>query len=151
MDLSFAGTTPYNYQGGASARILVQVEVEGTSTTAALDTGAPYLICEPQVAEQLGFDASERERESVSLRTHFGIVEGDLFRATVTIPADKGESVTFEATVFVPRGEDWEDKPSFLGFFCCLERIRFALDPGSGEERFYFQKDEQTRRLSTSQ
>jgi hypothetical protein len=56
----------------------------------------------------------------------------------VTLVATGGESLTFEATAFLPETEtqgDWA-LPSFLGWQGCLERIRFAVDPA--EEVFYF-------------
>lgn len=46
--------------------------------------------------------------------------------------------MTFDVTAFVPHltpGENWPF-PTFLGWHCCLERIRFAIDPA--EEKFYF-------------
>ena len=49
----------------------------------------------------------------------------------MTLLATAGESLTFEATAFVPEldhGETWP-LPSYLGWQGCLDRIRFAIDP----------------------
>jgi hypothetical protein len=43
-----------------------------------------------------------------------------------------------ETTAFVPEleeAEHWGDMPCLLGFFGCLERARFAVDPHT--EQFY--------------
>ncbi len=40
----------------SNVRILVQVSIEGYATTAILDTGAPYVLCAPQLARTLDID-----------------------------------------------------------------------------------------------
>jgi hypothetical protein len=61
-----------------------------------------------------------------------------LYRAAVLLIATQGESAELEVTAFVPDDETWNDEPLFLGFFNCLDRVRFAIDPVA--ERFYFGK-----------
>jgi hypothetical protein len=51
----------------------------------------------------------------------------------LTIVADEGESCEVEATLFVSR--DWA-YGNFVGYSGLLERIRFAVDPGTND--FYF-------------
>lgn len=69
----------------------------------------------------------------VSLSTRLGVVRGALYRGVVTIPADEGDSLDVEATVFV--SPDWQG-PSFVGYQGLLQRIRFAVDPEMN--LFYF-------------
>ena len=121
-----------------NTRILLCVIVEGVPAITVLDTGAPYYIIAPAIANQLGFDPYDSlEQTNITIR---GIrFFGSLHRVDVELTALEGESTTFQATAFVPnpdREERWGDLPSFLGIESCLERIRFALDPS--ETRFYF-------------
>jgi hypothetical protein len=135
MNLEFSGRTPYGYSGEPTAKLAIEVEIAGVRVSAIVDTAAPYMICEPEIAEQLSFTASE-SIGATQLRTHLGLVTGHLYRAPIILPAASGASVELQATVFVPEGDKWDDNPSFLGFHGCLERIRVAIDPGT--ESFYF-------------
>ena len=111
---------------------------DGIDTEAFLDTGAPYVICKPQIAYSLGLDPQAGEYiENVNIRGYY--LNGYLYRLTVTLLAEIGEHLPVDATVFVPEltpYQEWEDFPSILGLTGFLERIRFAIDPG--EDRFYF-------------
>lgn len=50
-------------------RIILSVEIEGISTNAVVDTGAPYVICEPRIARLGGFDRVEPlERMTMLIR-----------------------------------------------------------------------------------
>jgi len=60
---------------------------------------------------------------------------GYLNRQQFIIQADIGESILIEGTFFVT--EDW-NFPVVIGWKGCLERFRFALDPGI--KKFYFGK-----------
>lgn len=134
IQLTFQGTTKCDYDASPLGKLLIPVEIEGIRATALVDTGAPYLVCAPEVAEQIAFSG---ELERTSLSTRLGKVTGPLRRGRVRlIAANGGEGIEFEATIFVPENEEWRDKPSFLGFYCCLERIRFAVDPH--KDMFYF-------------
>ncbi len=135
MNLEFSGSTPYSYSGEPAGKLTLAVEIDGIRTTAVVDTGAPYMICEPEIAEQLNLGRDE-SLEDCKLRTHLGVVDGCLCRKPLTLLAESGASATLQVTLFVPRAELWKDLPSFLGFHGCLERIRFAIDPAT--ERFYF-------------
>jgi hypothetical protein len=58
---------------------------------------------------------------------------GQLARIPVTLFASEGESLTVEATWLIC--PDWPG-PVVIGWKGCLERLRFAIEPG--EEGIYF-------------
>ncbi len=62
-----------------------------------------------------------------------GMIQGALYREMLRIPADEGEPLDVEASVFL--SPDWRG-PNFIGYQGLLQRIRFAVDPG--ENLFYF-------------
>lgn len=65
--------------------------------------------------------------------------EGYLYRLHVNFEADTGADLIVEATAFVPlwdAQEAWGDWPVFIGPGGGLERMRFAIDPGT--DTFYF-------------
>jgi hypothetical protein len=138
---SFAtGAQPYLSRplGGAdpSNRVIVEVEIGGLRTSAVLDTGAPYVIVNPSLAESLGVDPrSALFSANLSVRGHR--TAGSLHRLNLTLMADEGEEVTVEATVFIPEVAPaiWS-LPLFIGWTGCLERLRFAIDPF--DKTFYF-------------
>ena len=121
-----------------SPRIFLTISIEGVETQAFVDTGAPYVICKPQIARLLRLDRRSGERiQNVNLRGYY--LEGTLYRLTVVLIAEMGESLPVDATVFVPElqpDQEWQDFPSILGLNSFLERIRFAVDPA--QDRFYF-------------
>ncbi len=136
------GVLEYDFKAASvedtNARILMRIEVDDIPAVAALDTGAPYLVLAPIIANRLSFDpAISLEPSSIRIR---GIkFYGNLYRVEVLLPAFEGESHLFQATAFVPNLEEevkWGSLPSFLGMQSCLERVRFAIDPG--ESKFYF-------------
>ncbi len=120
-------------------RVTVNVEIEGLSTMAILDTGAPYSICEPELAKEINFDPSEAIRDT-TISTWAGEIKGSIYRANFSLMADDGESLFLDAPVFVPdlEGQDFapDFPPSFIGWIGCLQSIRFAVDPSS--DTFYF-------------
>lgn len=99
--------------------------------TAQLDTGATYSIIRSDLAESVGLSAEGLANMKIS--TRLGDFRGRLVRCPVTLVADLGEELLFEATVWV--SDDWTGS-NFLGYSGLLERIRFAVDPGAN--RFYF-------------
>jgi hypothetical protein len=120
-----------------SPRIFIQVEIEGFQTEAFLDTGSPYVICDPIIAENLSLDLTHGEKiEKFIIRGN--TIEGYLHRMNITILAEEGQGLPVDATVFVPNlsSQDWGNFPSIIGLSGFLERIRFAIDPL--EDRFYF-------------
>lgn len=120
-------------------RVIVDVVIDGIPTEAMVDTGGIYLLCHPQLAHQLNLETADFISGTLSILFRGALVQGRLYRLHVSLPADEGDDVSFEATAFVPQHyeeEQWGDLPSILGFHGCLERIRMATDPVS--ETFYF-------------
>ena len=146
MLLNFADQSPfatgvasYDYNGvpgsDASARIILEVIIEGQPTTAILDTGAPYLICSPALVEVLRLNPSAAlARHTMLIRGYK--VKGDLYRVALTIPAKEGMELSLEVMAFVPAAGEQYMFPSFLGLLGCLEWVRFAIDPL--DNKFYF-------------
>lgn len=137
-----AGSAEYDYNplpgSDTSARIILYVKVEGRATSAILDTGAPFLVCSPDLADNLGFDpqnALSHHRMNIRGLT----IRGTLHRVNLMLPASDGDDLPLEVTAFLPNPEEKQmgyTFPSFLGMYGCLERVRFAVDPFSN--KFYF-------------
>ncbi|HEX6751130.1 MAG TPA: hypothetical protein VF092_27820 [Longimicrobium sp.] len=123
--------------GERLTRLFVEIAVGDVATAAVLDTGGAYLVLSPSVGAALGLDDTVAlGRDRIMIRGF--ALEGTIHRLPVTMHASAGEPLTFEATAFVPEldaGTQWM-LPSYLGWQGCLERIRFAIDPG--EELIYF-------------
>ena len=139
---SFAtGKMTYEYrptsQQTANNRLILRVEINSLPLLAIVDTGAPYVIVQPKYARLLQLDPSEA-LEEIKLMIRGISFKGQIHRASLDLPASEGESMSLEATVFVPETdeESWGNLPSFLGMVGFLERIRFAIDPN--EDSFYF-------------
>jgi hypothetical protein len=119
-------------------RIIVQIELLGMRIRAMVDTGGVYLLCSPELASLLDFDRQPSLEEMVMRVPRLGRVRGTLYRVPVTVLPEAGAVRPFEVTAFVPSGpgpmdgEPW----AILGYHCCLEWLRFAVDPF--EDRFYF-------------
>jgi len=138
---SFAtGLAEYQYkpatENETTPRICVQTIFEGISTLAVVDTGSPFTILDPQVAEFIDIDLLSGSPSVVEIR---GVKwEGRLHRLNVIFIANEGENTVVEATVFIPKIDSHQDwyLPSFIGYNSCLERLRFAVDPFN--DTFYF-------------
>ncbi|MDD9992726.1 MAG: hypothetical protein OXP75_13080 [Rhodospirillales bacterium] len=109
--------------------IVIEADIP-ISTTARLDTATPWVILNAEINRRLGLRPSE---PMVALNTAVGRMVGSLERFPITLPAEEGDSLEIDATLFVC--EDW-DRSNFLGYNGFLERIRFALDPRLA--KFYF-------------
>ncbi len=131
------GSAPYNYLPEESPRLQIEIEIDGQRFSAAVDTAAPYFICNLAVAELLGMTTAEHVGVA-ALSTRKGLTSGRLYRTAVVLVATEGESVEVEVTTFVPDDQTWNDEPLFLGLFNCLDRVRFAVDPTV--DTFYFGK-----------
>jgi len=135
------GVIPYAYTPAGddrTPRILLQVEFENILSTAAIDTGAPYVICAPAVAQLIGLDPMAA-LEQITIQIRGVRIRGNLHRLTLSFPASEGEPLSVDSTVFVPDEQssvDWGNLPSFIGLTGCLERIRFAVDPS--QDIFFF-------------
>lgn len=139
---SFAtGSQPYAFrpaiESDSSKRIIIEVEIQGQRTQAMLDTGAPYIICNPSMAGRLAVDPSAAiDKITLNIRGH--PVIGTLHRLDLTLRAEHGDEIIIDATAFVPnsRIDFWPGLPSIIGLEGCLERVRFAFD--TSDETFYF-------------
>jgi hypothetical protein len=135
------GVTDYFYlptSRDIDSRIIIQIEIEGVLASAIVDTGAPYVVCSPDIAKAIGIQ-HDSSRESIELVIRRFKIKGQLKRLNLTFIASEGQSLDVSATVFVPDESAQEsigDLPSFIGLTGCLERMRFAVDPN--EDRFYF-------------
>jgi hypothetical protein len=138
---SFAsGVLRYTYRpinDETTNRIIIPILIgNSVSIDAVLDTGAPYVILDPNIAPLAGFNSkSVLFEEKMLIRGKK--LAGKIARLSFTLRADEGEDMDVQATVFVPNDIDrWDNFPSFLGQAGFLERIRFAIDPN--EDKFYF-------------
>jgi hypothetical protein len=119
---------------GSDARIVIPVAIDliPKPVLAVVDTAAPWCIFEPAV----GLILQRRfvqVLKRVVLSTRLGRYGGSLYRGLITFPADEGEPLDVDATVFL--SPDWQG-PNFLGYEGLLQRIRFAVDPETN--LFYF-------------
>jgi hypothetical protein len=138
------GALRYSYspvpgRDDVTPRIMIEVEIEGEQEAAVLDTGAPYLVCSPALAERLWLDP-EDALEATTIRIQGVPIRGLIYRTNFVLHAREGNGLDFQATAFVPDTD--QSLPTnllpvtFLGLHGCLERVRFAVDPSS--ETFYF-------------
>ena len=96
-------------------------------------------MCHPGLATQLHLEPTEAISGPRTLLFRGVLVQGRLYRLTLTLRAQAGDDLTVQATAFVPEPqeeESWGELPSILGFYGCLERVRFAVDPRT--ETFFF-------------
>lgn len=119
-------------EGTAKIYVKVALATLQEMILAQLDTGAPWTILGPSLANALGLLGGQGEE--VTLSTRMGKLTGRLERTTLTLIADMGDDLEVETTVFasdrVPEGLN------FIGYNGMLDHIRFALDPSSNA--FFF-------------
>jgi hypothetical protein len=138
---SFAiGAMPYSIGGSdetAAGRLVIKLSVENVPIVAAVDTGAPYLICQPELARPLGPYLADPAGEA-DLYIRGARFRGRLYLLSVTFRASQGDDPSTLATVFVPQLDPWQvwEFPSFIGLTGMLDRMRFAVDPDAS--LFYF-------------
>jgi hypothetical protein len=142
---SFAsGVLRYEYRPASSTdvtnRIFIPIEtISGFKITCVLDTGAPWIILDPNIAAIAGFNQQSALYDATMQIRRKQTWTGKIARLDFILKADEGADLDFQSTVFVPDdAEDWNrlKLPSFLGQVGFLERIRFAIDPN--ENKFYF-------------
>lgn len=124
-----------------TARIVVDVLVSGELSSFIVDTGAPWCVLNPKIAQPL-IDAGQAEEMhpgAYIIRGHK--YDGMFFRLDLTLQDEVGNGIVIDTTLFVPtlqHDEEWMH-PNFLGLVGFLDRIRFAVDPP--ENAFYFGAD----------
>ncbi len=135
-----SGATIYDYTPATeredTPRITLEVMINDIRTSAFVDTGSVYLFCPPQIAENLNLDPSGAW-PAPRLLVRGVLWSGMLHRVRLTFIASEGEIIAIEATAFVAaRSSDMTEAPCILGMYNCLDRLRFAVDPGN--DVFYF-------------
>jgi len=134
---SYSGSARYyaDYEAGPH-RLVVAIECRlgELSVYALLDTGADWCVLPTGIAELLGYEVAP-DADTPPYHTRYGRLLGRRERVLVSLIAEDGASLEVEATWFV--SPDWPG-PVVIGWKGCLERLRFALDPTPGEDRFYF-------------
>jgi hypothetical protein len=96
------------------------------------DTAAEWCVLPSSAAEAAG-ETLALLPITIDLHTRLGRFTGQLARLPLQLVAVYRQSLTIEATWLVC--PDWPG-PAVIGWKGCLERCRFALEPG--EEAFYF-------------
>jgi len=117
-----------------SPRVVVRVQPKPLSVPilAVLDTAAPWCILKPLIGDMIMEDLAEIPG-LVRLSSRLGTCEGRLFRGSLTLLAQEGESLDLDVTFFL--SPHWRGG-NFLGYEGALERARFAVDPRAN--LFYF-------------
>jgi predicted aspartyl protease len=115
-------------------RIYVKFRAAGSDSSflALVDTGAHYCILNTTAADVVGDQLGE-SFDLFVVETARGRLRGKLYRHTITLIAQEGESLDIDSIIFVP--PDWEG-PCFLGYAGTLEYARFAINPAAN--RFHF-------------
>jgi hypothetical protein len=132
----FTGRAKYETdveEEGGTLGLAAACQVEGSERVfrALLDCACPWCILPPAVAVLLGYDTEAAG--DTRLHSRFGLTVGELIRLPIIFVAGEGEPLRVDATWFV--SADWPG-PMVIGWKGCLERMRFAFDPGAND--FYF-------------
>ena len=114
--------------------IVIQIQFQALDfpVSAVIDTAAPWCILQPNVADRI-IDDLEMVEDAVVLSTRLGLVKGRLYRGWITLPAEAGEDLDIQATIFL--SPEWRGE-NFIGYKGMLNRMRFAVDPATN--LFYF-------------
>jgi hypothetical protein len=115
-------------------RVVVRVQPKPLTIPilAVLDTAAPWCILKPLIGDLIMDELAEIPG-LVKLSTRLGTYDGRLYRGSLTLLAEEGESLDLEVTFFL--SPQWQGG-NFLGYEGALERARFAVNPR--ENLFYF-------------
>jgi hypothetical protein len=125
------------WSGPGLNRIILDVLVEGILGKAVVDTGGAFLVLSQPIADFLRprlVDALGPGKIGVRGQT----IEGTLYRLRLGLLAaqGQGENLDIEVTALLPEPQNAYDLPTILGLAGCLERLRFAVDPG--DDTFHF-------------
>jgi len=137
------GAAPYTYRPATeretSPRIILTVSINNFETLAFVDTGGVFAIIDPEIGHHLNLNP-EDGAPAPKLYWRGETISGVLHRVSLTLLADIGDSLTIDATAFIPQlapRQGWPgDFPCILGMSGCFERLRFAVDPAT--DTFYF-------------
>lgn len=130
-----SGAVTFLDEWDESSRIVIPIVFSGKTILAIVDTGAPYCVLAPDIADEVGIDRTAGERLKKPMISRLGSHDGWLCRVSVTIEPELGEGTEFETTVFIPEGE-WPSDKNFIGLTNFLFQLHFAVSPR--ENLFYF-------------
>lgn len=127
------------YVGDSAARLVLAVSInDGEFVDVIVDTGSPWCILNPETAK-----ASNIFDTAILVENSIWEVRGISYsvavtRTTISIPAEFGDDLPIDATVYIPHGYLGViyAGPNFLGLSGFLDRMRFAVDPVANV--FYF-------------
>lgn len=136
-----SGSCPYEYRPATDSeitrRIIIPVKIGDVLTSAMVDTGGAYLVCPPEYAELLNLDAADSlERIKLTIPRYASGAKGNLYLVSLTLLAEDGHSCEQLVTAFVPKPLPGRSFLPILGLEGCLEKLRFAVDPG--DDTFFF-------------
>ncbi|MFO0589643.1 MAG: hypothetical protein U0441_19045 [Polyangiaceae bacterium] len=106
----------------------------GLETHALLDTGAAWSLVGGDLADMIAEQGGE-VRQTIILSTRLGRIRGELQELDIVLPAERGDGLRVTGSVVVATG--WTG-PMVLGYRGFLERLRFALDPGTQVDDAWF-------------
>jgi len=135
------GALPYDdgvIEAAVNPRVMIQVQIATQPIRAMVDTGAPYVVLNPELADELGLRTADLVERDVTLNIRGTNYRGSLHLIDIQLVAAEGESLTAHSTVFIPRlvpGDTWGLKPNFVGLGL-LNNVRYAVDPD--QNTFYF-------------
>lgn len=132
--LTYRDNDPDRIRKQASIYIPVNIPLPSGQITvlAFLDTGAPYLIVGRDEIEVLGLKSASVTAQ-ISMKTRIGEIKGFLDKVDLMIPAENGDSLRFQVTVFA--SDKWTEG-IFLGYDGCMSNINFAVQPQ--QNQFFF-------------
>jgi hypothetical protein len=137
------GALRYLYQKGTEhdvfPRIIIPVEINSFPVNAIVDTGAPFVVCPPELAEVLALVPDKAIEAFPGMVIRGRRFSGYLHEVSIRFRAEAGRDEIVFGTTFVPdeaTGIYWGGWPPFIGLTGCLERLRFAVDPNT--DTFYF-------------
>jgi hypothetical protein len=141
-DISVTGAIAYSSrkQRGLAVGVLLQVGVNDYPAEVIVDTGAPFLVCTPQLAKAIGIeDAKFIRKDTILFRGLW--LDGSLYELTVAFAPDEnmGSGAALAVSGFVPANQEGLEEVlpySSLGWVSCLEATPFAIDPG--RKTFYY-------------
>jgi hypothetical protein len=128
----------YPGEEGTARIVLTATPEGGNAINMVVDTGAPWCVLDPELADAWGLVSENSYEPAERLNIRRESYPGRLVPVPIEVHASIGDSLTVLATVFIPRiepGQMW-NLPNFIGLTGFLERIRFAVD--AVENAFYF-------------
>lgn len=133
--LSYVDEDPDRRRPHASIYIPINIRLAPNGTFAVLaflDTGAPYFIVGPDVIDALELEPKTPAAQ-IEMNTRLGTKRGFLDKIDLIIPAEDGDSLSLEVTVFAC--PEWT-AGVFLGYEGCMSNFNFAVQPQANQFHF---------------